>query len=244
MIKIKKISKEIENIKVLDNVSLDIQTGEILVIMGPSGSGKSTLIRNMALIDIPDFGSISIDDKKYNFPNKENKLLDKTNLYPNLTLVFQQFFLWPHLTVFENIKLALKEDRLLDNKKILEMGKLFGIENILDKYPNEVSVGQKQKVSLVRAVILKPKYLILDEVTSALDIESTLTMLSYLNKLKEEGVAIVFVTHALHIAQKIADRVIFLEDGKIIESGGKEILFKPLTDRFKKFIDTPIIPSL
>lgn len=240
MIKINKISKEIGGIKVLDTISLDIKSGEILVIMGPSGSGKSTLLRNIALIDTPDLGRISIGDKEYNFPYKESDQFDKTNLYPNLTLVFQQFFLWPHLTVIGNIKLALKDTRFVGDEKILEVAKLFGIENILDKYPNEISVGQKQKVSLVRAIMLKPKYLFLDEVTSALDIESTLLMLSYLKKLKEEGVAIVFVTHALHIAQKIADKVVFLEKGKIVESGGREILFKPSTDRFKKFIDAPI----
>ncbi len=239
MIQAHNISKSIQGIKVLDVASLDIDSGTILVIMGPSGSGKSTLLRNVALIDTPDSGSISIDDQEYNFPDQD-KPLSKVGLYPNLTLVFQQFFLWPHLTIFENIKLALKGSKFVSDEKILEICTFFSVQSILHKYPNEISVGQKQKVSLIRAFMLKPKYLFLDEVTSALDIESTMIMLSYLKKLKAEGVAILFVTHALHVAQKIADKVIFLESGRIVESGGKEILFKPLTDRLKQFIDTPI----
>ncbi len=246
MINVEKITKVIDGAKVLDNISLQIKPAEILVIMGPSGSGKSTLLRNITLVDVPDEGCFTIGERKYHFPASVGMGVDEerglTGIYPDVTLVFQQFFLWPHLTVEENIKLPIKPEGLSADyrRKLAEMYKLFCIESILHKYPNEISVGQKQKVSLVRALILNPKYIFLDEITSALDIESTLAVLSYLKKIRDEGVAVVFVTHALHIAQKIADKVIFIEHGKIVEEGSRDILFKPKTDRFKKFIDTPI----
>jgi arginine transport system ATP-binding protein len=237
MIQVKEISKIVDGRILLDNISFNIMPGEILVVMGPSGAGKSTFVRNVALIDIPSTGEILVNNKSVF--NSRVDFLDKQGLYPNVTIVFQQFFLWPHLTVHENILLGLK-GRIDDSDNIIGACKRFGIDELLSKYPNEISVGQKQKVSLLRAVVLKPMYLFLDEVTSALDIESTMITLNYLNELKKQGVGIVFVTHALHIAQKIADKVVFIEDGKIIESGDREILFHPKSERLKKFIDTPI----
>lgn len=233
MLLAKNITKKIDKREILKDISFSIESGQIVSIIGPSGSGKTTFLRAISLIDFPDSGSLEIGDEKYQFPINQ---IEKVKYpYPNLTVVFQQFFIWPHLTIRENITLALRGNA--DKKHFDEVVGLFQMNEFLDRYPNEVSLGQRQRAALARALLLKPKYLLLDEVTSALDIEQSHLILGHLRQIAQQGVGIIFVSHALHLASKISDKVIFLDDGKIIEEGTSDIINNPKTERLKKFIN-------
>jgi ABC-type polar amino acid transport system ATPase subunit len=226
------LTKIIDGREILKDVSLSLKSGEIVSVIGPSGSGKTTLLRAISLIDPPSSGELSIGENEYVFPSREGGNIKLP--YPNLTVVFQQLFIWPHVTIRENILLPLRGK--VDVKYFNEMIKLFQMDGFLDRYPNEVSIGQRQRAAIVRALLLKPKYLLLDEVTSALDIEQSYLILGHLKRIAEEGVGIIFVSHALHLMSKISDKVIFLDEGKIAEEGTGAILTDPKTERLKKFI--------
>jgi ABC-type polar amino acid transport system ATPase subunit len=232
MIIAKNINKKIGGKEILKNVSCSLKNGEIISIIGPSGAGKTTFLRAISLLDIPDSGSLEIGEYKYSFPDDKAKNIFP---YPKLTIVFQQFFIWPHLTIRENITLALRGN--CNEKHFGEIADLFQLHDFLDRYPNEVSLGQKQRAVLARALMLKPEYLLLDEVTSALDTEQSHIILSHIKQIAERGVGIIFVSHALHLASKISDKVIFLDGGMIVEEGSSAILKNPRTERLKKFID-------
>lgn len=233
MLLAKNINKNLGGREILKDVSLSLESGEIVSIIGPSGAGKTTFLRAISLIDFPDSGSLEIGENKYQFPIKQIENIIYP--YPSLTVVFQQFFIWPHLTIRENITLALREN--IDKKHFDEVVGLFQMNEFLDRYPNEVSLGQRQRAVLARALILKPKYLLLDEVTSALDIEQSHFILGHLKQIAEQGVGIIFVSHALHLASKISNKVIFLDEGRIVEEGPIDILTNPKTDRLKRFIN-------
>jgi ABC-type polar amino acid transport system ATPase subunit len=232
MLLAKNISKKIDGREILKDISFSLDSGQIISIIGPSGSGKTTFLKAISLIDLPDSGSLEIDEDKYTFPIIDIKSIKYP--YPNLTVVFQQFFIWPHLTIRENITLALRGK--IDTAHFNEVVNLFQMAEFLDRYPNEVSLGQRQRAALARSLMLKPQYLLLDEVTSALDIEQSHLILGHLKLIAEKGVGIVFVSHALHLASKISTKVIFLDSGKIVEEGTSDILKNPQTDRLKKFV--------
>ena len=232
MLKATNITKTIDGREILKGISLSLESGEIVSVIGPSGSGKTTLLRAISLIDSPNSGSLTIGENDYKFPVPQAENLKLP--YPNLTVVFQQLFIWPHLTIRENISLPLKGK--IDAKYFDEVVGLFQMNSFLDRYPNEVSIGQRQRAALVRALLLKPKYLLLDEVTSALDIEQSHLILGHLKSIAEKGVGIIFVSHALHFASKISSKVIFLDEGKVVEEGTGDILTNPKTERLKKFI--------
>ena len=229
----KNISKQVQGKEVLQDLSFSLAPGEIVSIIGPSGAGKTTFLKAISLIDEPDSGSLEIDTHTYTFPLTKERITEYP--YPDLTVVFQQFFIWPHLTIKENLILALRGK--VDAAHFDQVIALFQMSEFLNRYPNEVSLGQRQRAALVRALLLKPKYLLLDEVTSALDVEQSYLILSHLKSIASQGVGIIFVTHALHLASKISDKIIFLADGKIGEEGTSEILTSPKTERLKRFID-------
>ncbi len=233
MLLAKNIKKKIDGREILKDISFSLESGQIISIIGPSGSGKTTFLKAISLIDLPDSGSLKIDNNDYQFPVADASKIKYP--YPNLTVVFQQFFIWPHLTIRDNLTLALRGN--IDQKHFDEVVGLFQMTEFLDRYPNEVSLGQRQRAALARALMLKPQYLLLDEVTSALDIEQSHLILSHLRSIAEKGVGIVFVSHALHLASKISDKVIFIDEGKIVEEGTSEILKNPKTDRLRKFIN-------
>jgi ABC-type polar amino acid transport system ATPase subunit len=229
----KGICKSRDNIAVLSDVHIVVKPGEITALIGPSGAGKTTLLKVLSLIELPERGSLKIDGVSYDFPVKDkSKFLPP---WPKLTVVFQQLFLWPHLTLRENIMLPLKRkpgasdylDHLLSR---------FDMKSFIDRYPNQASLGQRQRAALVRAMALNPKYILLDEITSSLDVEQVALILSEIRDLAKGGVGILLITHLLHFAREAADSVVFLENGKTIESGGKEVLVKPREKRVQDFL--------
>ena len=226
------ITKIISGRKILNDVSLSLKRGEIISVIGPSGAGKTSLLRAISLIDLPNSGTLMIEKESYKFPIIPSELLMLT--YPDLTVVFQQLFIWPHLTIRQNLTLPLRGN--IDQKHFKEMTALFQMTSFLDRYPNEVSIGQRQRAALVRALLLKPIYLLLDEVTSALDIEQSHLILGHLKRIAENGVGIIFVSHILNYVVKISDKVIFIDNGLVIEEGKKDILTKPKTKRLREFI--------
>jgi ABC-type polar amino acid transport system ATPase subunit len=226
------ITKIIDGREILKDVSLSLKSGEIVSVIGPSGSGKTTLLRALSLIDFSSSGFLTIGENSYQFPLSQTENIKLP--YPDLTVVFQQLFIWPHVTIRENLSLPLRGK--IDAKHFEEVTELFQMGGFLDRYPNEVSTGQRQRAALVRALLLKPKYLLLDEVTSALDVEQSNLILGHLKTIAAQGVGVIFVSHALHLASKISDKVIFLDEGRVVEEGTGDILTNPKTERLKKFI--------
>lgn len=210
MLSAKNLHHTIDNRIVLNQVSVTIKPKEIVSVIGPSGAGKTTLLRSLALLEFPNSGTLSVDDKDYLFPIQNPEALHYP--YPKLTVVFQQLFMWPHLTIRENLLLPLRGN--LEPLYFKDVIDLFQMNGFLDRYPDQVSIGQRQRAALVRALLLRPTYLLLDEVTSALDIEQSHLILSHLREIANQGVGILWVSHALHLAKKISDKMVFMERGR------------------------------
>jgi len=231
------ISKNYGNVQVIKNVSGIIKKGECTAIIGPSGSGKSTLIRLLSLLEHPNLGNYTLDDSiKVSFP--QNKKIDSNLLWPKITVVFQQLFLWPHLTLIDNIHTAIKKNQQNSNTRedIENLLDFFELSNLRKRYPNQLSIGQRQRVALIRALALKPDYLLLDEITASLDVEHIKKVKEVLQVKKSDGMGILFATHLLGFASSLADNIWFMDKGEFVETGNTEILSKPKTDRFKEFL--------
>lgn len=234
MIAAQNIHKSFGDKLVLSGIDIEIKPGEIVCLIGPSGCGKTTLLKVLSLLEFPQQGRIQIDNRTFQFPTKDK--VDVSGLYPNLTIVFQQFQLWKHLTVKENILLPV-QNILTDRQQLFdELIDTLSIRNILTSFPYQISVGQKQRVAFTRAALTKPKYLLLDEVTSSLDLEHINKMMQLIKGLAAQGTSIVLTTHLIGFAKSLSDRVYFLDKGQIIESGGAEILSRPQTERLKQFL--------
>lgn len=227
----KKITKKFGENPVLDKVNISIERGKITTLIGPSGSGKTTLLRVMSLLEQADSGAVSIDGIDYRHPGEDE---DAILPWPKISVVFQQLFLWPHLTLRQNILLPLGKEK--DLSYMEELLVMFDMNEFVDRYPNQASLGQRQRTALVRALVLEPDYLLLDEITSALDIEQVAVVLKHVQTLRDRGVGILIVTHLLNFAQRASDQIVFLDHGKVLEAGGKEVLTKPKHKRIKKFL--------
>ncbi|TAH34784.1 MAG: amino acid ABC transporter ATP-binding protein [Alphaproteobacteria bacterium] len=238
----KNISKSLQGFPVVQDVSLTVAPGTITAIVGPSGGGKTTLLRSLSMIETPDSGSISIDGREYHFPMAEGAQF--TPPWPEMTVVFQQLFLWPHITLRQNLLLPI-EDKLTPERKELveEVIDFFGMRQFIDRYPSEVSGGQKQRLALARAIALQPKYLLLDEITSALDVEQIAKILEFLLVVKDKGCGMIIVTHHLNFAKRAANQIICLDQGRAIEQGGSEILENPQNPRIKTFLSHVLAAS-
>lgn len=233
MIKAKNIYKSIGNVAILKDISLELKKGEVSILFGPSGCGKTTLCRNLSLLDYPDKGEIEIFGSTYSFPAK-GKI---ENLpYPKIGFVYQQLFLWPHLTNKENILFALDNKIESQREQFYELIELLEIKDVIERYPNEVSIGQKQRVAIARTLILNPDFIFLDEITSALDIVQTKKIIALIENLKNKGIGILIVTHNLEMFKKVADNMIFLSRGEIVEKG-TDIFQNPKTKELIKFLE-------
>ena len=225
-----------EDVKALDGVTCDIKKGEVVVVIGPSGSGKSTLLRSLNLLEMPTDGKIFFEDVDIT-----DKKTDINVHRQKMGMVFQHFNLFPHMTVLKNMTLApmklLKKDKAAATEKAMELLKIVGLDDRADAYPNQLSGGQKQRVAIVRALCMEPDVMLFDEPTSALDPEMVGEVLDVMKKLAKEGMTMVCVTHEMGFAREVASRVIFMDEGKIIEEGTPEDIFdNPKSERLQSFL--------
>jgi ABC-type polar amino acid transport system ATPase subunit len=235
MLKADNIIKSYDKTPILHKVSLSIERGKIAALIGPSGSGKTTLLKILAFLEQPDSGSVSIDDVSYQFPLAKTTKLKAP--WPKVSVVFQQLFLWPHLTLLQNMTLPLMAQGLDDNSsRLKELVDRFDMKGFIHRYPNQASLGQRQRTALVRALLLQPEYLLLDEITSSLDVEQTAIILSHLKELSGNGIGILTITHLLQFAKDAADKIIFMERGEILEEGSPDLLSNPQHERLQKFL--------
>ncbi|MDF2950799.1 MAG: glnQ 2 [Anaerocolumna sp.] len=235
MIKVEKLNKVFGDLHVLKNINLEVKEGEKLVIIGPSGSGKSTLIRCINHLEEPTSGEITIKDIKV---TKKNKT-EMARKYSSM--VFQQFNLYPNMTVLENLTLApIKLQKLPKEeakKMAMEYLKRVGLSEKANQYPQNLSGGQQQRVAIARALCTKQPIILFDEPTSALDPEMVQEVLDVMIELSKENITMICVTHEMGFARQVADRVIFMDDGQIIEEGVPEHFFtNPENDRTKLFL--------
>lgn len=219
--------------EILKGVDITIEPGTITTVIGPSGSGKSTLLRALALLDPPTSGEITIDGQHLHFPAS----VPISEPWPNLTVVFQQLFLWPHLTIRQNALLPLTLRSAVNAEgRVAEVIDQLGIGGFADRFPNEVSIGQRQLGAIARAFALEPRYLLLDEITSALDVEYVAMILESLKRLRDQGVALLLISHLLEFARNSADQIVFLDGGCVVERGAPTILSRPHTARLERFL--------
>lgn len=236
MLEIKNIKKSFNKLQVLKGISFNVLDGEVVSIIGPSGCGKSTLLRCINLLEKPSSGNIILDG--VDITNKKNL----TQVRQKMGMVFQQFNLFSHLTVLENITLAPICEKLMDkDTAIKEAEKLLKSINLYDKkdnYPSELSGGQKQRVAIVRTLIMNPEIILFDEPTSALDPEMVNDVLDLIKKLVEKKITIIIVSHEMSFIEECANKIIFLDGGKIEFMGTKEEAFVNCKNkRLKEFLD-------
>ena len=241
LIRVENITKKYGDNTVLSDVSLSVREGEVLVILGPSGCGKSTLLRTMNGLEQIQAGRITYLGEVVNGDGRSEKSLVKVR--QKVGMVFQSYELFPHKRVLDNITLAPVKvqgrDRRSVEKEALELLDRVGLSEKAASFPRELSGGQRQRVAIVRALAMQPEVLLFDEVTAALDPEMIREVLDVLLRLAEQGRTMVIVTHEMAFAEAIADRVIFLDQGGIVEEDtGSAFFTNPKTERAKKFLDT------
>ena len=223
-------------IKALDGVDLEVKKGEVIVIIGPSGCGKSTFLRSLNLLEMPTEGDIFLEG--VNIADPKNDI----NLHrQKMGMVFQQFNLFPHMTILKNMCIApmklKKMPKAEAEAQAMELLKVVGLEDRANAYPSQLSGGQKQRIAIVRALCMQPDVMLFDEPTSALDPEMVGEVLDVMKRLAENGMTMLVVTHEMGFAKEVADRVIFMEGGAIIEEGTPEDIFdNPKNDRTKEFL--------
>ena len=236
MIKVKNLHKKFDELEVLKGIDEHIRPGEVVVVIGPSGSGKSTFLRCLNQLETATEGEIYVDDELITDPKCDvNKVRQK------MGMVFQQFNLFPHLTILENITLApvmlKKMTKDQAKEKALELLKRVGLEEKAEAYPVQLSGGQKQRVAIARALAMNPEIMLFDEPTSALDPEMVGEVLDVMKDLAESGMTMVIVTHEMGFAREVASRVIFMDQGIIMENGTPEEVFtNPKNERTKLFL--------
>lgn len=236
MIEVKNLEKSFGKNHVLRGINETINEGEVVCIIGPSGSGKSTFLRCLNLLEEPTSGEVILDGEKINAPDRD---IDK--IREKLGMVFQNFNLFPHMSVLDNITLApIKVKGQERSEAEAEARRLLDVVGLQDKaeaYPSSLSGGQKQRVAIARALAMKPEIMLFDEPTSALDPEMVGEVLAVMKQLAEDGMTMVIVTHEMGFAREVADRVLFIDEGVILEQGTPEEIFgNPQNERTQTFL--------
>ena len=237
ILEIKNLKKKYEDSVVLDDISLEVDKGEVVVILGPSGCGKSTLLRCINGLETIQGGEIYLKDELISNRDKDMYLVRQ-----KIGMVFQSYDLFPHMTIMDNILLgptkAQKRDKSEAMKEAEELLKRVGLYEKKDSYPRQLSGGQKQRVAIVRSLCMHPEVMLFDEVTAALDPEMVREVLDVMLELAKEGSTMLIVTHEMQFARAIADRIIFIDSSKIVEESTPEELFtNPKTDRARQFLN-------
>ena len=242
-----KVSKSFGELKVLDQLNLEVKDGEKLALIGPSGSGKTTILRILMTLETIDSGFVSVNNEYLWHEKINDKVVPATDKHlqkmrDQIGMVFQQFNLFPHLTAIENVKqpqiLVKKKNENEAKEKAEDLFNMIGLSDKIDHYPHQLSGGQQQRVAIARALAMDPKIMLFDEVTSALDPELVDEVLAVLRKLAADSdTTMLTVTHEMNFAQDFADRVLFFDAGQIVESGSPKDLFSnPKEERTKSFL--------
>ncbi|MGL9721591.1 glutamine ABC transporter ATP-binding protein GlnQ [Symbiopectobacterium sp.] len=236
MIEFKNVSKHFGQTKVLHDINLNINQGEVVVIIGPSGSGKSTLLRCINKLEEITSGELIVDGLKVNDPKVDERLIRQ-----EAGMVFQQFYLFPHLTALENVAfgpIRVRGASKAEAEKLaLELLAKVGLSERANHFPSELSGGQQQRVAIARALAVKPKLMLFDEPTSALDPELRHEVLNVMKDLADEGMTMVIVTHEVGFAHKVASRLIFIDKGRIAQDGDpEELITNPPSERLREFL--------
>ena len=236
MIKLENVHKSFGKNEVLKGINLHIKQGQVVVIIGPSGSGKSTVLRTMNYLEEPTSGKVIVDGMDLSDKKKLNEVRAEVGM------VFQNFNLFPHMTVMDNLTLAQTKVRKTSTDEAKKIGQALldrvGLGDKANAYPDSLSGGQKQRVAIARALAMKPKVMLFDEPTSALDPEMVCEVLDVMKSLAEDGMTMVIVTHEMGFAKKVADRVLFVDGGLILEDDTPERVFdSPTNERTKSFLD-------
>ena len=223
----------------LFNINLTANDGDVVVLLGPSGAGKSTLIRTLNLLEVPQSGKLSIANNQFD-SSSDNDPKQLRQLRRDVGMVFQQYNLWPHMTVLQNLIeapmkiLGVSEPEA--KQQALELLQRLRLEEFAERFPLHLSGGQQQRVAIARALMMKPQVLLFDEPTAALDPEITAQIVSIIEELQQTGITQVIVTHEVNVAKKVATKVVYMEQGRIIEMGDKTCFDKPQTEQFKQYL--------
>ncbi len=236
MIVVNNLYKNFGNLKVLKNINVEVKPREVVCVIGPSGSGKSTFLRCLNLLEKPTSGEVYIDGQLITDPKT-----DINSIRAEVGMVFQRFNLFPHMTALQNITLALMKVRGLDreeaDKRAMDLLSKVGITDKARVYPDALSGGQQQRVAIARALAMQPKIMLFDEPTSALDPEMVGEVLAVMKNLAREGMTMVVVTHEMGFAREVGDRVLFMDEGQIVETGTPQELFdNPRNERTRTFL--------
>jgi polar amino acid transport system ATP-binding protein len=246
VLKAENVHKSYGRLEVLKGISLDVNKGEVVCILGPSGSGKSTFLRCINHIEKINAGRIYVDGDLIGYRERDGKLHEQRDseivaCRAEIGMVFQSFNLFPHMTAVENVMLAqrivLGRKSGEARKKATDLLERVGLGDKVDEYPNRLSGGQAQRVAIARALAMDPKLMLFDEVTSALDPELVQDVLDVMRGLAKEGMTMIVVTHEIGFAREVADQVVFMDDGAIVEQGApKQVIDNPKQERTKKFL--------
>lgn len=247
MLRLENVNKTFSGNLALKDITTTFENNQTTVLVGPSGSGKSTMLRSLNLLEMPESGKYYFDDLELDFKKGISKK-EILEVRRETEMVFQNYNLFPHLTVLKNIiegpVHVLKEDKESATKRAYELLKKVGLADKADAYPQQLSGGQAQRVAIARSLAMNPRYILLDEPTSALDPELELEVLKVLLQLAKEKQSLIIVTHNLAFAQKVADKILFVEDGQILFQGPKDDFFNSDNQRIKNFLSAMTLSNL